>query len=149
MFHSENYLRIETFKTIFLTATIKTTDESLRSYTPEQRRCYFEGERKLQFFASYTKAQCEIECLTNKTLEKCGCVRFSMPREEGTKVCNIDELKCATNQFFELIKNIGSCGCLKPCNDIEYKIVNEKNSEIDYVSTPGLASLRKRLADRG
>jgi amiloride-sensitive sodium channel len=149
-FHAINHLKIDNTQINYLSATLKTTDESLRSYTPEQRRCYFEGERKLKFFASYTKAQCELECLTNNTLKECGCVQFFMPREENTEICNIENfVKCARVANSKFTDNIGSCGCLEPCTDIEYKIVNSYNSDFDYVSANFVVKLLKKFTDQG
>jgi amiloride-sensitive sodium channel len=44
-----------------------------------RRQCYFQNERHLKFFRIYTKANCEMECLTNLTLRYCNCSRFYMP----------------------------------------------------------------------
>lgn len=66
---------------ISVKATMMTTSLGLRSYKPSQRQCLFESERRLRFFKIYTQNNCELECLANFTLAKCGCVKFSMPRE--------------------------------------------------------------------
>lgn len=58
-----------------------TTSDSLRSYHPQRRQCYFAGERLLRFYKIYTQQNCEIECLANFTLEYCKCVAFHMPRK--------------------------------------------------------------------
>lgn len=50
-----------------------------KSHTPEERRCYFETERQLKFFKRYSKTNCEVECLTNKTIDTCGCSLYWMP----------------------------------------------------------------------
>lgn len=59
----------------------KTTSNKLREYTPSQRQCFFNAERRLRFFKMYTQNNCEAECLANFTKIACGCVKFSMPRE--------------------------------------------------------------------
>lgn len=56
------------------------TSPNVRDYTPNERQCYFNSERRLQFFKQYTQRNCEIECFYNFTLAECGCVKFSMPR---------------------------------------------------------------------
>lgn len=56
-----------------------TTAEHLRSYSFTQRKCYFNSDRQLRFFKVYSQNNCELECLANYTLNKCGCVKFSMP----------------------------------------------------------------------
>lgn len=58
-----------------------TTSETLRSYTTQQRQCFFNSERKLFFFKTYTQSNCEAECLSNFVKKQCGCVKFSMPSE--------------------------------------------------------------------
>lgn len=64
---------------ISIQAKLTTTSEKLRTYTPDQRQCFFNSERKLSFFKTYTQRNCELECLSNYTELSCGCVRFSMP----------------------------------------------------------------------
>lgn len=63
------------------------TAKGLRSYSPNDRNCYFSTERRLYFFDKYTQSNCEAECLTNFTELVCGCVRFSMPSENDSFVC--------------------------------------------------------------
>lgn len=46
LFIDENYVKIESTKNFMINAKKITADESLRSYKPDQRRCYFEGEKK-------------------------------------------------------------------------------------------------------
>ena len=41
--------------------------KNMQNYSPEIRKCYFDGEKLLKFFKSYTKAHCDFECLTNYT----------------------------------------------------------------------------------
>ncbi len=48
-------------------------------FVSTRRQCYFDGERQLKFFQIYTKANCELECLTNLTLRYCNCSAFFMP----------------------------------------------------------------------
>lgn len=90
MFHPPNegpevlkkfyYVSPEKMISLSIRPSTITTQESLRSYTPSVRRCFFDSERKLQFYKQYTQSNCELECLSNYTLAICGCVRFSMPR---------------------------------------------------------------------
>ncbi|KAG5667655.1 hypothetical protein PVAND_015629 [Polypedilum vanderplanki] len=134
-FHDQFSLPYENIKTVTLTATKFKADEELKNYSPKIRSCYFENEKKLKFFKSYTKNICDLECLANKTLEICGCVKFSMPREEGTPVCGLDKIEC----YLEVIDNWpeedieAPCDCLKTCNDIEYSIRYEKLSNSEHI----------------
>ena len=98
------------------------TDESLRGIDPDQRKCYFEGERSLKFFKSYTKAHCEWECKANTTLKSCGCVKYSMPRDKRTKVCSLSQLDCVVKT------PSGQCNCLQPCIDVKYAYKVDKTN---------------------
>lgn len=69
---------------ISIKATLITTTDGLKIYKPNQRQCYFNSERQLQFFKNYTQNNCEVECLANFTVTECGCVKFSMPSKHQT-----------------------------------------------------------------
>lgn len=56
-------------------------DKALESWTPEQRNCLMEDEKKLKFFKIYSKVNCEHECLSQASLDICGCIPFYMIRE--------------------------------------------------------------------
>lgn len=58
---------------------IETSDE-LKDYDPARKQCFLNSERKLRFFKIYTQRHCELECLSNYTLQECGCVLFTHPR---------------------------------------------------------------------
>lgn len=58
---------------------LMTTAKSLENYAPDRRQCFFEKERRLTFFKVYTQRNCELECITNNTVKRCGCASFSMP----------------------------------------------------------------------
>lgn len=113
-FHTSIYLSYEEYLEFSITPTSHRSDEALRAFPPEVRKCYFEGEKKLKFFKTYTKALCEWECKANDTLKECGCAKFSMPRDQKTKVCNISQMKCATET------DKMPCNCYAPCNDVKY-----------------------------
>jgi amiloride-sensitive sodium channel len=137
IFHDENSIGYGIQKHAVLTAVSYRTDEALRSYSPDIRGCYFEDEKKLRFFRSYTKNHCDLECLTNFTLAKCGCVKFSMPRDKATPVCGASDAWCYA-EAMESWPEVGDgvveapCGCLKTCNSIEYAIKYEKESSNEH-----------------
>ena len=64
---------------IHVAPEIITTSNGLRKYSPERRGCFYQSERQLRFYKTYSKSNCFIECWTNLTKEHCGCVEFSMP----------------------------------------------------------------------
>lgn len=70
------------------------SSKDIKDYEPVNRQCFFSDEKKLKFFKIYSKTSCELECLADYTLSTCGCVKFSMPRDNETKVCNHLQLEC-------------------------------------------------------
>lgn len=135
-FHNYIYSSMGTQFLISKTAKHFTTDTSLRKYRPEIRKCYFDNERKLKFFNSYTSAHCDLECLTNHTLKVCGCVKFSMPRSSKTPVCNLEETACYDDAMRHWPSDVDDspnfvvpCNCYPPCNNIKYstKLIDHVN----------------------
>ncbi|CAO1310274.1 unnamed protein product, partial [Diamesa serratosioi] len=113
-----------------------TTAEGLKTYTPESRQCYFNSEKDLKFFKTYTQSNCELECLTDFTIRMCGCVKFSMPHDSNTLVCDRTKVECyhaaetkwMIQNFEEKeldkeqkkdIKN--QCLCLPSCTSVKYE----------------------------
>lgn len=70
-FSGDNLIRIK--------PTLFTTSKALHSYKPMQRGCFFNSERQLRFFQSYTSYNCFMECMGDFMKRKCGCAIFSMP----------------------------------------------------------------------
>jgi acid-sensing ion channel, other len=104
---------------------IMTTDE-LRDLSTIERKCYFSSERRLKYFNQYTQSNCEIECLTDYLLRKCGCLQ--MLRDNGSDssdhadICGPYHFKCFLyykSKLFHL--NFKPCGCLPACSSIIYE----------------------------
>ncbi|XP_063703637.1 pickpocket protein 28-like [Culicoides brevitarsis] len=126
------------FKTpsILVTPEMMKTSLGLRdSLTPDKRNCFFDGERNLKFFKIYSKSNCELECLTNITLDQCKCVQFWMPRHPDTPICGISHHKCSNFLALRYLNiNIATtarkilekydipykCNCLERCNSVTY-----------------------------
>jgi amiloride-sensitive sodium channel len=68
--------------------------KSIKGYKPNDRLCYFNSERKLKYFKIYSKANCDNECKADYVKRQCKCVKFSMPRDNSTIVCDNMQLKC-------------------------------------------------------
>lgn len=107
---------------VAIRAKVMTTSENLINYKPEKRQCFFEGEKKLRFYKTYTQSNCQIECLsselidrslylsktqsflfTDLTLALCGCVKFAMPHANSTPICKPSNLKCVEKMPFLMI----------------------------------------------
>ncbi|XP_065089676.1 pickpocket protein 28-like [Ochlerotatus camptorhynchus] len=118
--------------TLAVRPIIYKTSSELSSYPPKRRNCFFNHERPLKFFRIYSQSNCELECVTNFTLKSCGCVKFSMPRSKGTRVCQTSEIACvilaenkmlkraATNRLKKLQSLYTACDCIPGCNSIQY-----------------------------
>lgn len=117
-------------------ATYHQIDESLRHYAPDKRDCYFNGEKQLSFFKSYTKALCEFECMANYTFDECGCVKFSMPRQNLTPICSLNQTSCYVKTMKEWNKSAKKCACLHSCTYIEYSIKNDRSDFEEIVTFP-------------
>jgi amiloride-sensitive sodium channel len=138
-FHDYQFVPVRNIKNVFITGKSYKMDKRLQKFPPDTRGCYFEGEKTLKYFKSYTKAHCDYECMTNYTFKHCGCVKFSMPRSSGMRVCDLEDGNClfhAINSWSEQTISKTSmmpCDCYPPCNNIKYSIENSVDSL--YVKT--------------
>lgn len=119
-FHKPFNVPINVKDLINLTPIAFKTDKSLRVYSPSARDCYFEGEKTLKFFKFYTKSNCEFECLAEETLKVCKCVKFSMPRNNSTPICDLDKVKCYERVKKNWSRISPTCECFHSCSRIEF-----------------------------
>ncbi|XP_058117490.1 pickpocket protein 28-like [Anopheles ziemanni] len=131
---SRQYYRVPLHQEVIISVKPQmiTTSEGLREYTPERRQCFFNEERHLRYFKVYTQQNCELECLSNYTLQKCGCAKFSMPRDDNTKVCGASQIQCYNeaedDMLLEDVKYLvdksfdfrAKCNCLPACTSVQY-----------------------------
>lgn len=113
------------------------SSKDILDYSPKSRQCYFANEKKLEFFKVYSKSSCELECLTKQILTTCGCVKFFMPHNNETKVCDHSELECAEEAELNFVNR-----------DLERKLLDKqlkkdlKHGNIKK-SDPGFKKLKK------
>lgn len=111
-----------------------TTSNKLNDYSFDRRACYFQSERYLRFFRSYSQSHCELECLTNFTLKVCGCVQFHMPRNSSTPICGLPKMQCYKDAAIDLYdhNNGGqshmSCDCMPTCTELTYDVESTHTS---------------------
>lgn len=102
-----------------------------------RRQCFFNSDRKLRFFKVYNQNNCHVECITNYTFGKCGCIKFSMPHAPDMETCNSSQIACyqhglvAINERSIRLQLQGAstyrvCNCLPACYELVY------NKEISY-----------------
>lgn len=76
---------------------------------------------------TYSQHNCYLECIANYSLNVCGCVKFSLPRDDDTPICGVTNVICYTNIENELWEHAGSeyssihaCNCLPACTSTSY-----------------------------
>lgn len=134
---NKRYFRfpLEKLATITINPSMVVT-ENLESYEVSARECYLEAERKLKYFRSYTRSNCQVECSANYTLKKCGCIHHSMPRMRYEKMCNFSQQECYSNGKIDTLIHImekslntsksvhqhgkTACDCFPACTSLEY-----------------------------
>ena len=133
---SKQFYRIPLRREVLLSVTpevIKTAD-GLQYYSTSTRQCYYKGEKVLKYFKVYTQPNCELECLTNYTLNSCNCTKFAMPFESSTEICGWKKQKCYAevearwiietwNEYLQEDQSLNDkkkCNCLPSCTSIEY-----------------------------
>lgn len=120
-----------------------TTSEKLRNFDPKRRQCVYETERKLRYFKSYTQHHCDMECASNFTYWRCGCVKFSMPRGEEMSICGAARMHCYRDAEEELLRRstLDECKCLPACTSTDYNVeiserefdeYNRINGDLNY-----------------
>uniref|UniRef100_A0A336MJF3 CSON001992 protein n=1 Tax=Culicoides sonorensis TaxID=179676 RepID=A0A336MJF3_CULSO len=135
--HLHHYydIDIKTYTTLSVTPQIvMATDRMETAYSPEKRRCYFDGEKTLKYFKRYTKKNCELECFVNITQSLCNCTRFNFPRDPNTRICGLSDYICVSRDAtYNLHKETASaslnstyqgrfkCNCWAGCRSIQYE----------------------------
>ncbi|CAG9812250.1 unnamed protein product [Chironomus riparius] len=142
----KEFLNFDYGTTVDVTVTpeIIRTDHDLKFLKPEIRGCYFEGEKSLKYFKTYSQKNCDIECLTNVTEKSCGCVDINQPFKNIHDVCqNISRMldNCFRDlqhqiYVFEHFSSEQNCSCLPLCNSVGYNInYNIRNDQDDNETT--------------
>lgn len=146
---SKQFIRIPMGKEILIAVkpNMITTSSGISEYHPHRRQCFLNGERYLKFFKIYTQNNCELECLTNFTYNKCGCVKFSMPRTLDMPVCGEDKIYCYDRaeddllfkEFSEGLKTTDfnyrgetECNCMPACTSLVYNTeISQANFDLE------------------
>ncbi|KAJ3647274.1 hypothetical protein Zmor_024797 [Zophobas morio] len=106
------------------------TSDTVRKFKPEKRKCFMHDERPLQYFKFYSQPNCLLECQTNYTLKKCGCVQYFMPRNNKTAICGNGLSKCVEQAESELKEKelesrLGGkrfCDCRPACTNMKFSV---------------------------
>jgi amiloride-sensitive sodium channel len=100
-------------------------DDDLKQVPASVRKCYFDDEKQLRFFKTYTQKNCEFECLSTVINRRCNCVPFYYIRSSSWDVCEYRRMKFCVEKFLyeRSIGNVSkgdNCDCLPACNSISY-----------------------------
>lgn len=149
---SKQYTRIPMGREVLIAVkpNMITTSAGIAEYHPLRRTCFLSDERLLRFFRVYSESNCELECLANFTLSKCGCVKFSMPRSLDMPVCGEDKIYCYDRAERELLVrefhrvrslNVAgevpkgaesACNCMPACTSLIYNAeISQANFDLD------------------
>uniref|UniRef100_A0A182QS19 Pickpocket n=1 Tax=Anopheles farauti TaxID=69004 RepID=A0A182QS19_9DIPT len=156
---SKQYYRVPLKQEVIISVKPQmiTTSDGLRDYTPERRQCFFNHERQLKYFKVYTQQNCELECITNYTLHRCGCVKFSMPRDDQTDVCGASKIDCYNDAEDDLLEEDvkyivdksrdfrAKCNCLPACTSVQY---DAEISQADFDWKSLFAAFRQTLGEQ-
>ncbi|XP_020812876.1 pickpocket protein 28 isoform X2 [Drosophila serrata] len=149
---SKQFVRIPMGKEVLIAVkpSMITMSSGIAEYHPLRRQCFLSQERSLRFFKVYTESNCQLECLANFTLTKCGCVKFSMPRNMDMPVCGEDKIHCydraerqllvrefkrvrALNAAHEDWRGVESaCNCMPACTSLVYNTeISQANFDLE------------------
>lgn len=64
---------------IAVNPNVKRSSLDIKALPIEKRTCYFEGERYLRYYRTYSQRSCIDECEANYTRDNCDCVFPFMP----------------------------------------------------------------------
>ncbi|KAJ3655397.1 hypothetical protein Zmor_014529 [Zophobas morio] len=130
----KNYIQIPDGKAIIVAVEpeLITTTDRVKAFDADTRGCYLKDEKPLKYFLVYTQSNCFLECVTNFTLNRCGCIDFYMPRENGTQICSGKKQGCVDSAEKEMkskelerkIRGLKQkqCDCKPSCNILKYNV---------------------------
>lgn len=148
VFDSANFIPIPIGEAVKIGINYRfaTTKESVRSYLPELRSCYFLYERNLTLFKYYSKINCFVECASIKLINTCGCINFYIPRLPHNRVCQQTDEECYNNVLMNLENDISAgtdnCNCLPLCTTLDYDF------DTNYLGPFEMESVQNETSDK-
>ncbi|XP_072396345.1 sodium channel protein Nach-like [Diabrotica undecimpunctata] len=140
-------------------------DENVKNVPVYKRGCKFPWENEhINVHKYYSYSTCVVQCHAENHVKLCNCTHHLMPFYNKMKYCDVDGLKCLTDNF-EIVNRLHAkgtslrkpglvCDCLPSCVEPEYKVVSitkglkSDQSEI-LINIIGLPSTRfKRIVLR-
>ncbi|CAG9862860.1 unnamed protein product [Phyllotreta striolata] len=108
-----------------ITPSVREASPNLRSVPVDKRQCYFANERKLIYYRTYSKSNCQQECASNRIYQSCGCVPYYLPKDPMMKFCEQDDSPCVEDIQATVSKETKhsqkvSCSCYSQCSSLTY-----------------------------
>jgi acid-sensing ion channel, other len=103
---------------ILITPQVISTDSDLIHVAPEKRNCFFDGEKELEYFKTYTKLNCEMECYARYLNQTIKCTPFYFIRDDSATVCDLNKIKDII--IYADSTQLRRCNCLDRCDSVKY-----------------------------
>ncbi|XP_055372760.1 pickpocket protein 28-like [Condylostylus longicornis] len=104
--------------------TYSDASPAVRSINKQVRNCLFSDEGNLSYYKTYTRKNCEQECIAKHMARECGCVLYYLPRlASDIKICGPVDNDCTRhieNKISEANNNITCEDCYPACFDLSY-----------------------------
>ncbi|KAK9500933.1 hypothetical protein O3M35_002095 [Rhynocoris fuscipes] len=123
--HPIEYIESDYLLHITLSPIQHEIDKRLIRWAPQERGCYFQHERYLQYFKIYTQRNCEMECEANITELLCNCRAHYHPRTQDIPVCGPALFSCTEFRVGQVWNRI-PCDCLPSCSELYYRTSSSK-----------------------
>ncbi|KAF5296274.1 hypothetical protein FQR65_LT10269 [Abscondita terminalis] len=130
----------------------------IRSIDLQKRMCYFNDERFLKYYRTYSNANCKMECLVNKTIEQCGCVPYHYPKSDETRICHhVNDLcsmrvKDSMEALLSETDEKDFCDCLPSCFRLDFEkvisyaqIINKTRPPDHYLHNKSRTYIRNNI----
>lgn len=109
---------------VVITPKISDASNMIRKVPLLQRQCIFASEANLSYFNTYSRKNCEMECVSLLVEKTCGCVLYFMPRNfNGSSICNRKKSQCYEKVLYDIDHSGNSefsCSCLPACFEFNY-----------------------------
>ncbi|XP_037029673.1 pickpocket protein 28-like [Bradysia coprophila] len=110
---------------VVITPALSEASATVRNMPLNVRYCLFEEENHLQYFSTYSRRNCQMECNALYFLKYCNCILYWMPRfYDDIPICgrsNDDCVDDVTNQLNAQKNSSFSCdSCMPGCFEVNY-----------------------------
>ncbi|XP_037915033.1 pickpocket protein 28-like [Hermetia illucens] len=141
---------------VTITPDIADASYLLRNMERKYRQCMFSNEAQLNYYATYTRRNCEMECEAKLHRERCDCVQYYMPHiEPNANVCGLSDMKCSDSVRYKTHKTseeLYQCSeeCIPACFELGFS-TNIYSSRLSHkqflISDKPIQSMSEQYAE--